>query len=148
MKTSLRLGLGLLIVSSFFAFAGCGDDDSNPGTGGTRAAGGQSSGGAADGASKCEEIAHLCHPVDDGDGPLHACHEQSEVGNASKCDEIYVACIAECQAAHDAAAQGGGGAGGGGETGGSGAGGANSGGISSPGGAGAAAVNGGAGGAG
>ena len=142
MKSSLRLGLGLLIVSSIFAFAGCGDDDSTPGTGGTSTQGGQSSGGAADGASKCEEIAHLCHPVDDGDGPLHACHEQSEVGNAAKCEEIYVACMAECQAAHDAAAQGGSGAGG------DGAGGTNSGGISSLGGAGAAATSGGAGGAG
>ena len=142
MKSALRLGLGLLIGSSFFAFAGCGGDDSNPGTGGTQAEGGQASGGAADGASKCEDIALLCHPVDDGDGPLHACHEQSEVGNAAKCEEIYVACMAECQAAHDALAQAGGGAGGGGT------GGANSGGISSLGGAGAAAVSGGAGGAG
>ena len=139
MKSSLRLGMGLLVVGSVFAFAACGDDDdSHPGAGGTPAEGGQPSGGAADGASKCEEIAHLCHPVDDGDGPLHACHEQSEVGNAAKCDEIYGACIAECQAAHDAAAQGGGG----------GAAGVSSGGMSSLGGAEAAATSGGAGGAG
>jgi hypothetical protein len=124
MKSSIRLCLGLLLTSSVFAFAGCGDDDDAPsdGGGGSVAQGGQTaSGGASDGAQKCEEIAELCHPVDPGDGPLHECHEQSEVGNASKCLEIYDSCIAQCQAAHDAA-QGG-------------AGGGNSGGMSSVGGA-------------
>jgi hypothetical protein len=115
MKSSLRVCLGLLVVSSLFAFAGCGDDDDdNAGGGGTKAQGGEThGGGGADGAAKCEEIAHLCHPVDDGDGPLHECHEQSEVGDSAKCEEIYDSCIAQCQAAHDAA-EGGAGAGSGG----------------------------------
>gem|GEM_PF-6126959 len=121
---SLRVCLGVLVVSSFFAVAGCGDDDDDTaGTGGAPAHGGDANGGA-DGAAKCEEIAHLCHPVDDGDGPLHECHEQSEVGDAATCAEIYDSCLAQCQAAHDAAAGGAGGGSGGAASGGASAGGA------------------------
>lgn len=115
MNSALRVSLGLLVVSSLFAFAGCGDDDDDSANaGGARSQGGETQGDAgSDGAATCEEIAHLCHPVDDADGPLHECHEQSEVGNVAKCEEIYESCMAQCQAAHDAA-EGGAGAGSGG----------------------------------
>lgn len=133
MKSSARLGLGLIVLGSLFAFAGCGDDDSGTdGGGGTTAHGGSAAGGEAVGgsseAAQCEEIAELCHPVDSGDGPIHDCHLMAETGNAANCAAEFDDCMALCQAAHDAL-EGGGGAGG------NSAGGSGAGGVSSVGGA-------------
>ena len=118
MKSSARLGLGLVVVGSLFVFAGCGDDDDDSGPnggGGTAAHGGSASAGDAAGGSagdaKCEEIAELCHPVDDGDGPLHDCHVGAEAGDAEMCAASHDDCFALCTAAREAL-EGAGGAGG------------------------------------
>ena len=126
MKSAARLGLGLVVVASVFAFAGCGDDDSGTDGGGGTAHGGSAQGGEAVGGSsesaQCEEIAELCHPVDSGAGPIHDCHLMAETGNTASCAAQFDDCTELCQAAHDAL-EGGGGAGGNG-AGGNGAGGA------------------------
>jgi hypothetical protein len=119
MKSSARLGLGLIVVGSLFAFAGCGDDDDSgtDGGGGTTAHGGSAAGGddhatgGASGDAKCEEIAELCHEVDDGNGPLHDCHVMAEAGNTETCLASYDDCFTRCTAAHEAL-EGAGGAGG------------------------------------
>jgi hypothetical protein len=123
MKPSARLGLGLIVVGSFFAFAGCSDDDSDTdGGGGTEAHGGSAAGGdagaegGAAGTAKCEEIAELCHPVDDGDGPLHDCHLMAEAGKSETCVASYDDCFAQCTAAHEALEGAGGAVGGGSAT--------------------------------
>jgi hypothetical protein len=103
---STPLCLGLVLLTSCFAFAACGDDDDGGGgTAGKSNAGGSSShaggaGGAAesDGAVKCEVIGELCHEADTGSGPAHECHEVGHVGNAAACEAEFASCIGTCVA--------------------------------------------------
>jgi hypothetical protein len=47
----------------------------------------------------CEEIGEACHPVDDGAGPAHDCHENSELNwSAAECRSNHDSCIALCEA--------------------------------------------------
>jgi hypothetical protein len=100
-------------------------------------------GGTSGQDSRCAALGELCHPVDDKNGPLHACHELGHVGNAAKCAASFDDCATRCLAARDALE--------GGESGGAGgraSGGAASGGVATSGGARAGGRVGGAGGAG
>jgi len=61
----------------------------------------------------CAALGELCHPVDDGNGPLHECHEVGHVGNAAKCAAEFDDCATLCLAAREELEAGeGGGAGG------------------------------------
>jgi hypothetical protein len=107
MKSSARLGLGLVVIGSLFAFAGCGDDDdSGPnGGGGTAAHGGSAAageatasggGGASTSVFECEVLGELCHEADTGSGPAHDCHETGHVAHPDACAEQFDGCIATC----------------------------------------------------
>lgn len=114
MKSSLRVALGLVAVSSLFAFVACGDDDDSPtpasqaGTGnggeGATAQGGDGHGGqdghggAASLVLECKVLGTLCHEADTGSGTGHDCHELGHEGNADACAEQFDACIAFCTA--------------------------------------------------
>ncbi len=50
-----------------------------------------------EGSAMCEEMGHLCHDLDDGEGLAHECHEVGHAGDADECAEIYDECIALCQ---------------------------------------------------
>jgi hypothetical protein len=78
--------------------------------------------------SHCAALGELCHAVDDGDGPLHACHELGHVNNAARCAAEFDDCATQCLAARELLGNGTAGAGGGG------AGGMSSGGVSGAGG--------------
>lgn len=63
---------------------------------------------------RCAALGELCHEVDDGDGPLHDCHELGHDGNAAACASGFEDCATRClvaRAALEAAAGGAGGAG-------------------------------------
>jgi hypothetical protein len=60
--------------------------------------------------ARCAALGELCHPVDDKDGPLHACHVLGESGN---CAEGFADCAQLCLTARKAVEAGEGGAGGG-----------------------------------
>jgi hypothetical protein len=113
MKSSLRVGLGLIAVSSLFAFVACGDDDDSPtptaqagtGNGGEGATahgghghGGDGLGGAAALALECKVLGTLCHEADTGSGTGHDCHEVGHEGHADACAEQFDACITFCTA--------------------------------------------------
>lgn len=86
-------------------------------TGGTNAGGMTVGGGGAGGSpdtTECEVIGELCHAADDGDGPLHDCHELGHSNDPAVCRERFGSCITQCLAVDD----GHGGAGGGGGVGG------------------------------
>lgn len=113
MKSTVRLGLGLVVVSCLFAFAGCGDDDdaADPGSAGSAGQGGetQAHGGAAAAGLECKVIGELCHAADSGTGTAHECHETGHVGHADACAEAFDGCIAFCTRDDDGAGGGGGG---------------------------------------
>lgn len=117
MKCSVGFGLGLVVVSSLFAFAGCGDDDDGgPGAGGEAAHGGATShggaathggaaghageahghGGDARAALECKVLGQLCHEADSGTGTAHECHETGHQGKADACAQEFAGCIAFC----------------------------------------------------
>lgn len=111
MKSSLRVGLGLIAVSSLFAFVACGDDDDSPspsahagngggGEGATAHGGdghsGEGHGGAAALALECKVIGTLCHEADTGSGTGHDCHELGHEGHVDECAEQFDACISFC----------------------------------------------------
>lgn len=103
----------------------CGGDDGT----GSSGAGGSSSGGATSSsggtsstttgsggmggeshgasAAQCEAIGELCHPVDDGDGPLHECHDLGHIGDPEVCAERFDDCITMCLAAAEEHGEGG-----------------------------------------
>lgn len=122
MTSAARTCLGLVVLSSFFAFAACGDDDDD-GVGGagkgaaageTSAAGAPSQGGSGQGGSAsraeagaggalhgegslvCQVLGELCHAADTGSGPAHDCHEVGHVGNAAACEAEFAGCIGTC----------------------------------------------------
>jgi hypothetical protein len=122
MTPAARTCLGLVVLSSFFAFAACGDDDDD-GVGGagkgaaageTSEAGAPSRGGAGQGGSAslpeagaggavhgegslvCQVLGELCHAADEGSGPAHDCHEVGHVGNAAACEAEFDGCIGTC----------------------------------------------------
>ncbi|HVY29156.1 MAG TPA: hypothetical protein VHB79_21505 [Polyangiaceae bacterium] len=64
--------------------------------------------------ARCAALGELCHPVDDGDGPLHACHELGHENNAPECAAQFADCSTRCLAARELLEAGEGGAGGGG----------------------------------
>ncbi|HEX2871915.1 MAG TPA: hypothetical protein VHP33_11675 [Polyangiaceae bacterium] len=123
MKSSLRVGLGLIAVSSLFAFVACGDDDDSPtpaahaGSGGEGAAahggegaavhGGEGHGGAASLALECKVLGTLCHEADTGSGTGHDCHEVGHEGHVDECAEQFDSCIAFCTAEEGAGGAGG-----------------------------------------
>jgi hypothetical protein len=86
-------------------------------------AGGAPSGSEPD--ARCAALGELCHPVDDKNGPLHACHELGHEGDGVKCAASFSDCATRCLAARAALAAGTGGAGGVSSTGGAGAAGGN-----------------------
>ena len=107
MRSSLRVGLGLIAVSSLFAFVACGDDDDSPtpaaqagnaGEGATAHGGQDGHGGAASRTQECKVIGSLCHDADTGSGTGHDCHEVGREGNAEACAEQFDACITFCTA--------------------------------------------------
>ncbi len=56
-------------------------------------------GSAAD--AHCAALGELCHPVDDGDGPLHDCHELGHVNDGATCAASFDDCAARCIAARE-----------------------------------------------
>lgn len=112
MKSSLRVGLGLIAVSSLFAFVACGDDDDSPtpaahaGSGGEGATAhggadghaGDGHGGAASLALECKVLGTLCHEADTGSGMGHDCHEVGHEGHVDECAEQFDSCITFCTA--------------------------------------------------
>jgi hypothetical protein len=132
MTSTVRTCLGLVALSSVFAFAACGDDDDDGvgGAGKGAAAGETSEAGAAslggsggspslpeggaggavhgEGSLECQVLGELCHAADTGSGPAHDCHEVGHVGNAAACEAEFAGCVGTCTGADI----GGGGAGG------------------------------------
>ncbi len=49
------------------------------------------------GSAVCEELGHLCHDFDTGEGLGHECHEVGHAGEQEACAEIYDECILFCQ---------------------------------------------------
>jgi hypothetical protein len=49
----------------------------------------------------CTFLGSFCHEVDDGDGPLHECHELGHDGDAAECQERAAECVTMCAAAMD-----------------------------------------------
>jgi len=103
MKSSMRVGLGLLAASVALAFGGCSDDEpavsgsgGSAGHAGAAHAGNPSAAGATDGAVTCEVIGELCHEADTGSGPGHDCHELGHEGHATACAAGFDDCIALC----------------------------------------------------
>jgi hypothetical protein len=121
MKSTLRVGLSLIAISSLFAFVACGgddDDDTTPaahagsggegasahgGEGATTHGGADGHGGAAALALECKVLGTLCHEADDGSGTGmgHECHEVGHEGHADACAEEFGSCIAFCTAQDD-----------------------------------------------
>ncbi|HYQ15816.1 MAG TPA: hypothetical protein VEQ58_08665 [Polyangiaceae bacterium] len=56
----------------------------------------------ADADPRCAALGELCHPVDDHDGPLHACHELGHENDAEGCAAAFDDCAAQCLAAREA----------------------------------------------
>jgi hypothetical protein len=134
MTSAARSCLGLVALSSLFAFAACGDDDDDgagngaaageaseagapsQGGGGHGGRGGSTSlpdagaGGAVpgEGSLECQVLGELCHAADTEPGPAHDCHEVGHVGNAAACEAEFAGCVGICTDADI----GGGGAGG------------------------------------
>ena len=44
----------------------------------------------------CRALGSLCHAVDDGDGPRHACHELGHVNDPATCRARFDDCAAMC----------------------------------------------------
>lgn len=65
-------------------------------TGGTSSAGGGGGVGGSGDTTECETIGELCHAVDDGDGPLHECHELGHSSDPAVCHERFPSCIRAC----------------------------------------------------
>lgn len=63
--------------------------------------------------ARCAALGELCHPVDDENGPLHACHELGHENDASICAAKFADCAQRCLAAVELLEHGEGGAGGG-----------------------------------
>lgn len=66
------------------------------------------SGPAPDG--HCAALGELCHVADDGDGPLHDCHQVGHVGDPAGCAAAFDDCATLCLAAREALEEGAGGA--------------------------------------
>jgi hypothetical protein len=77
------------------------------GAGGSGGAGGEH-GGHGEGSDLCTFIGSFCHEVDDGDGPLHECHELGHDGDAETCQERAAECVTMCAAAMEASGGAGG----------------------------------------
>lgn len=60
----------------------------------------------------CVALGELCHPVDDGDGPLHDCHELGHESDPAVCRAAFDECSSACLAALELIEEGAGGAGG------------------------------------
>jgi large repetitive protein len=132
MNPTARACLGLITLSSFFAFAACSDDDDDgggpnvagapseagapvqggSGGSGSHAEGGAHEGGAAhgEGSLECEVLGELCHAADTGSGPAHDCHDVGHVGHADDCTSQFASCVGVCTET-DVGAGGAGGAG-------------------------------------
>lgn len=54
-----------------------------------------------DGDPFCRALGRLCHAVDDGDGPLHACHELGHDGDPDTCRRSFDDCAERCLAASE-----------------------------------------------
>lgn len=65
---------------------------------------GGAAGGHGPGSDLCDFIGSYCHDVDDGDGPLHACHELGHAGDAEACFVEAESCVTLCAAARAGAA--------------------------------------------
>jgi len=67
--------------------------------------------------ARCAALGELCHPVDDGDGPLGACHDLGHVNDSARCESSFDDCAARCLSAREelegTPSEGGAGAGGG-----------------------------------
>jgi hypothetical protein len=96
------------------AKGGSGGANSGGRSGGT-SSGGMNAGGAggSSDSTECEVIGELCHEVDDGDGPLHDCHQVGHVGDTAVCRQRFASCVTACV---DAAEEGEGSGGAGGAT--------------------------------
>ncbi len=48
--------------------------------------------------ASCETIVETCHPLDQGSGPIHECHEQAEAETATEtsCAAIKEQCLKTC----------------------------------------------------
>lgn len=134
MTSTARACLGLITLSSFFAFSACSDDDDDGagpnvagetseagapshgggGSGGstTQPEGGSHEGGAphGEGSLECQVLGKLCHVADASPGPAEDCHQVGHVGNAEACTAQFASCIGICTDA-DVGAGGAGGAG-------------------------------------
>lgn len=126
MNSTARACLGLITLSSLFAFAACSDDDDGGGEAGRASHGGSAGstsrpeagsheGGAAhgEGSVECKVIGELCHAADTGSGAAHDCHEVGHVGHAEDCTVQFASCVGVCTET-DVGAGGTGGAGSGG----------------------------------
>lgn len=95
MKSLGRASLALLVLSSVFAFAGCGDDDDGAPVGGAGTGQG-GSGAEVDTVAQCKVLGELCHAADSGTGEAHECHELGHVGDGAACAEGFSACVNTC----------------------------------------------------
>jgi hypothetical protein len=134
MKSSVRLCLGLVAVSSFVVLTACSDDDDDgsPGSGagshqgGADAEGGEPAvhggaptahGGAGQAGEdghgqvtlECKVLGELCHAADTGEGAASDCHELGHVGDAETCASEFAGCVATCTDSNGAGGAGGGG---------------------------------------
>lgn len=102
-----RACVGLLILGSALAFAGCSDDDDDaPGGAGSSAQGGEPSGSAGGGAgaspvvasgeAQCRVIGELCHAADSGTGAAHECHELGHENDGEACTTSFAGCVETC----------------------------------------------------
>jgi hypothetical protein len=97
-----RSCIGLLLVNSALAFAGCGDDDEGaPGPSASAGATGQGGAGAdpgavASGEAQCKVLGELCHAADSGSGAASECHELGHVGDEAACVSGFAGCVETC----------------------------------------------------
>lgn len=79
-----------LLVASFLALVGCG---------GTTTPANDAGGGGTNNPS-CLEIMERCHPLDDGTGEIHECHEFSEdpATTEADCVAMHDHCFEVCTA--------------------------------------------------
>lgn len=89
-KVRMRSSASTLVVSLLVALAGCG--------GSTNAA--TDAGGGGTNNPSCLEIMERCHPLDDGTGEIHECHEFSEnvATSEADCVAMHDHCFAVCTA--------------------------------------------------
>jgi hypothetical protein len=81
---TMKLIIGIAFCAAF-AF-GCGSDDSRP--------------------AECEAIVEACHPLDQGTGAIHECHESAESDwKKEECVSNSARCLNLCKAM-DAGAKG------------------------------------------